>query len=910
MHITRVTHNMKPRVALAVVAVIGSMMLASQAHAQTVYTWAGGASGNFSDAAKWSSGTAPPVDSGLNTLSFLSTTTGGTASSATFTNNLSSGTFGRINFGTAWGTTTATISGSAFTLLGVSGTGIDTGATNVGARTISPSITIGNSQTWRHSGGFSNALTANSLALGANTLTLIGVTQDRFVIGQSSFTQSAGAKLVFGASSYVDINGNVLNTNIPIDLMGGGYARIQGGSSYAGLLTSGSGSTNLIQWAPASTLAMSGTLNGSTVGGTSSFGVAAGQYFGMVNFTGLISGTLNNFQIGDLNSSNVQGTIRISNANNSFASTSPRMRAGSLVLAADDPANGSSNGALGTGTGTLQLGTNTDNASYFYSVVGEGSRTLNRNITISATSTASGVWARLGQLGSGTSTFGGGVTINRSGLLLSSGTSGSGRANFTGALTGANGITVVGNGIVGLSSTSSSFSGTATVRSGVLVVGTSAPAAGNGALGNASSAIRLGDTTIASGSVKAATTSSITVTGSLSASDSNFGGATLVNGDRVIVWRQTTAGQNGIYTWNSSNGLLTLAESGSAAGVYGSQYLVTSGSFANQRFWINTSNATTTGFVPDDIANPNVSLLVSAPVTIGRAIQVVSNSSSGVSAIGGSLTSGTATFTGNVALDRGVTLQAATGGTVVFQTGAWTTNGNLITAGSAGNAGTVRIENAIGGAGGLTLNNGLLELLGANTYTGATTVNAGRLLVTGQLGNTAVTVNSGGLLGGSGSIGGAVTIAGGTLSPGSSPGQISIASLVLQPSSTVFMEMTGTTAVTQYDRINLTGGLTYDGTLQLDLSGTFADNTTFNLFSGFTSASGNLAGIVSSGSFYNGLAFTRTDNLWKSTAAPNGQTLEFNQTTGNLVIVPEPGAIALAAIGIAAAAWSLRRRKA
>ena len=166
----------------------------------------------------------------------------------------------------------------------------------------------------------------------------------------------------------------------------------------------------------------------------------------------------------------------------------------------------------------------------------------------------------------------------------------------------------------------------------VAVPAASAPAAGNGALGNASSAIRLGDTTIASGSVKAATTSKITVTGSFNASDSNFGGATLVNRDRGLVWRQTTAGQNGIYTWNSSTLLLTLVESGSAAGVYGSQYLVGSGSFANQRFWINTSNATTTGFVPDDIANPDLSLLVSAPVTIGRAIQVVSNSSSGVHA--------------------------------------------------------------------------------------------------------------------------------------------------------------------------------------------------------------------------------------------------------------------------------------
>lgn len=118
------------------------------------------------------------------------------------------------------------------------------------------------------------------------------------------------------------------------------------------------------------------------------------------------------------------------------------------------------------------------------------------------------------------------------------------------------------------------------------------------------------------------------------------------------------------------------------------------------------------------------------------------------------------------------------------------------------------------------------------------------------------------------------------------------------------------TAVTQYDRISLTGGLTYDGTLQLDLSQNSVDNTTFNLFTGFASASGNLASIVSIGSFYNGLAFTRTDTLWKSTAAPNGQTLKFNQTTGNLVIVPALGSIALASIGIAAAAWALRRRKA
>ena len=111
---------------------------------------------------------------------------------------------------------------------------------------------------------------------------------------------------------------------------------------------------------------------------------------------------------------------------------------------------------------------------------------------------------------------------------------------------------------------------------------------------------------------------------------------------------------------------------------------------------------------------------------------------------------------------------------------------------------------------------GTTTLTGANTYTGATTVTAGTLLVNGnQLSATgAVTVQTGGTLGGSGTLGGVVTVnSGGILSPGNSPGTITVSGLSLPAGSVLNMELgqAGAVAGTYNDLVQDNGNLSLGG---------------------------------------------------------------------------------------------------
>ena len=212
---------------------------------------------------------------------------------------------------------------------------------------------------------------------------------------------------------------------------------------------------------------------------------------------------------------------------------------------------------------------------------------------------------------------------------------------------------------------------------------------------------------------------------------------------------------------------------------------------------------------------------------------------------------------------------------------------------------------------------GTLSITGnSNTYIGETWVNAGTLLVNGnQSAATGAVKVNGGTLGGNGTIGASVTVnAGGTLSPGNSPGVLTVNGTLTLAGNTL-MEVASGTHGTNYDGINIGDGqsLTYGGNLTLTMAGSVAIGT-YDLFSSVTtltplSYTGNFSSIVfADGGFYSG-TFSRVGDLWTSTLT-GGRIFTFDQASGDLIAaVPEPATWALLAFSLTTVLVLRRRRR-
>ena len=197
---------------------------------------------------------------------------------------------------------------------------------------------------------------------------------------------------------------------------------------------------------------------------------------------------------------------------------------------------------------------------------------------------------------------------------------------------------------------------------------------------------------------------------------------------------------------------------------------------------------------------------------------------------------------------------------------------------------------------------GWLSLAGTNTYTGPTTVSAGTLAVNGSLGSTAVSVATDAMLSGWGSIAGPVSVAaGGILAPGNSPGTLTSATtLTLANTSIIDFEINAedtTVGGGINDLVTGVTNLTLGGTLNVAGGGDFTavtPGTTWRLFD------------------YSG---TLTDNTLTIGSAPTltaGLSFVVDTSTANqvkLAVVPEPGSLLLAGLGIAAASWVAYRRR-
>ncbi|SIR07835.1 autotransporter-associated beta strand repeat-containing protein [Bosea sp. TND4EK4] len=149
---------------------------------------------------------------------------------------------------------------------------------------------------------------------------------------------------------------------------------------------------------------------------------------------------------------------------------------------------------------------------------------------------------------------------------------------------------------------------------------------------------------------------------------------------------------------------------------------------------------------------------------------------------------------------------------------------------------------------------GRLTLSGTNSYAGSTIVNGGTLIVNGSIAaSSGLALNAGATLAGSGTVP-AVTVIGGTLSPGNSPGTLTIdGNLTMDAASTYRAEVQGPVA----DRIDVSGTAALAGTLRLvPLGGAYSFNSPYTLLSAAGGRTGAFQAIDQAGAFGDGVSTT------------------------------------------------------
>jgi autotransporter-associated beta strand protein len=494
-----------------------------------------------------------------------------------------------------------------------------------------------------------------------------------------------------------------------------------------------------------------------------------------------------------------------------------------------------------TGTNSLNLGTGT---------VSLGSTAGNRTVTANASTLTIG-----GIISNGTAT---GLTKAGGGTMILSGNNAyTGTTGINAGTLQANHASALGNG------------GNITFGGGTLQfssVFNNATAAWGARIVSSGSAVTLdtnGQNVTVSGNIDSTNTGGLAMSGAgiLTLTGSNtYTGGTAINGGTLSLGSANAIGTSGTVTFGGGTLQYSAANSSDNSARFSNA--------ASQQYRIDTN---------------------SQSVTLATALTSSGGSFTKLGA--GTLTlSGANTYNGGTTVSAGILV-----GTTTSLQGAITNNAAV----TFDQAVDGTYAAAMSGTGSLTkLGAGTLTLSGSNSYNGATTVSAGKLVVDGSIStSTTTTISSGATLGGSGTLGALTINSGGFVTPGNSPGILTVNGNYSQAGQYT-AEIAGTTAGSGYDQINVLGTVDISGgSLVASFSGTYAQNDLlFILLNDDTDAiNGTFAGYAQGATF---ASYGYMDWQISYTADSGNGTF----TGGNdiaIMAIPEPSSCTVAGIGLA-----------
>jgi len=716
--------------------------------------------------------TGTTVTGGLNGLvigtgtTTLNNNNGGTVSAsgaAGLANgiSMSSGALIVNNTGTISGVTTAA-GGAAF---GINSSG-DVNVTNIGgqitATTTSPTATEavaiqGNNITIANNTGTIAATSSAAATLGIFGLNSVVVTANSGTISGTS--QGIGMTTGFGATANItnNVGGVIQGTSTTVPSAG---ININTGIATAVTVSNFGTISGNLDGLNTNTTVSSSVTNAGMISGTTRTGIRVNT--AAITNTGTVTGLTGIFFRPGNGASSVfnSGTISGTGINPIAIQFSTGSVGNTLTLGPGSIVNGT---VAGAGADLLQLG---GIGSDTFNVSNIGAAQQYRGFTAfnkidASTWTLSGAGAQNWTISAGTligdtTSIQGATITDNAALVFNQSVNGT----YAGAIGGTGSVTKQGTGTV-IFTGANTYAGGTTISAGTLQ------------LGNGGTTGALVGNITDNGVLAVNLSNALTLSGLISGS-----GAFQQNGPGTTVF----TGAN-TYTGGTtiSAGMLQVGNGGPTGSLVG--------------------NITDNGMLAVNLSN---TLTLSGVISGSGAFQQ--------NGPGATIFTGTNTYTGGTTISAG-TLQVGNGGTSGSLVGNIADNGVL----AVNLSNTLSLSGVISGSGAFQQNGpGTTVLTATETYTGATTVNAGLLSVNGSIGSSSLlTVNAGGTVGGIGTLP-STTINGGTLSPGNSIGTITVSgNLVMTAAATYLVEVSANAA----DRTNVTGTATLAGTARAVFQG-------------------------------------------------------------------------------------------